>query len=365
MNKLLQPYLLGSLSVKNRFVRSATHDRMGNLDGTISSRELDMYEALAKNDIGLIISGHSYVQHPYGRVRVNQNAIYADRYIEGYQRIAEILHRYGTRFVVQISHAGSLTTGFDAVEGQTPVGPSAIKVPGSIAVPRELTEQEIEEIIDDFLKAAQRVQQAGCDGVQIHGAHGYLIAQFLSPYTNQRTDKWGGSIANRSRLLQRIVKGIRNCAGDKFPLLVKLDCVDPYSGPEYLQDVIYTAKVLKEIGVTALEISGGNWPECENEDYYIKEAEAIKKNMDIPVILVGGLRQFEKMEAYINEQRIDMVSLSRPFICEPDLIRRFQNGQEKSSCRSCNYCRQKVYELHCFLNINKKTNQQKEGSYTC
>lgn len=349
MYNLLQPFSLGSLNVKNRFVRSATYDRMGNMDGTISERELAVYEELARNDVGLIISGHAYVQHPHGRFRVNQNAIYSDKYIEGYKKITEVLHKYGAKFVVQISHAGSQVANSEAVEGQVPVAPSSLLNPGRSIIPRELAGDEIEEIITEYIRAAERVQKAGCDGVQIHGAHGYLIAQFLSPYTNQRKDKWGGSIENRTRMLQQIITGVRKTVGKGFPVLVKINCIDPYSGPEYFQDVIYIARILEELGVTALEISGGNWPECEGEDYYLKQAEIIKKNIGIPIILVGGLRTFESMESYLDEQIIDMVSLSRPFICEPDLIRRYQNGQKKSSCQSCNYCLYILEELSCIL----------------
>ncbi|MCR4440593.1 MAG: NADH:flavin oxidoreductase [Peptococcaceae bacterium] len=336
MSILFQPVRIGQLVVKNRFVRSATHDYLGSSDGTITENELQLYETLAKNELGLIITAHSYVQSPLGRGGKLQNAIYDDRFIEGYKKLAEIVHKHGSRLIVQISHAGGLTVPKLTGE-QTPVAASPVLTIEGGVIPREITEKEIREVIDAFVEAAVRIKTAGCDGVQIHCAHGYLLSGFLSPYFNRRTDKWGGNVENRTRIVREIIAGIRSAAGREFPVLVKINSTDS-SGDDYIEDVLYMARLFESLGATAVELSGHNWTGAGGENYYLQQAAAVKKNTGIPVILVGGLRTFETMESLVENNTLDLVSMCRPFICEPDLVVRFRNGQKKSSCGSCNGC---------------------------
>ena len=346
---LFQPISIGSMVVRNRFVRSATNDYMGNEDGSISDREVSLYRKLAENGVGLIITGHSYVQHPLGRARTGQNAIYEDRFIEGYRRLADVTHNNGAKLVLQISHAGRQS--LDTAGGQVPVAPSAVTDSSTGITPRELTGEEIRQWIDAFAAAMARAKAAGCDGVQLHVAHGYGLSQFISPYTNRRYDMWGGSIENRTRILREIMAKGRQMVGSDYPVLVKLNSTDGFDGPGYLslEDVIYTAKILEEAGVAAIEVSGGiqeakgtmsrtNIENLEQEAYFSGAARAIKKVVTIPVILVGGLRSRSVMEALITSGAADMVALSRPFINEPDLVIRFWSGQVRASCISCNAC---------------------------
>jgi len=336
MSALFKPVQIGRFVVKNRFVRSATHDYLGSIDGAITEAELKLYETLAKNEAGLIITAHSYVQSPLGRAGKLQNAIYDDRFIDGYQRLAEIVHRYGSKLVVQISHAGGLSVP-KLIGEQIPIAASPVPTHEDGVVPREITEDEIKEAIDAFIAAAARVRKAGCDGVQIHCAHGYLLSGFLSPYFNRRTDKWGGSVENRTRIVREIISGIKSAVGSEFPVLVKINATD-ISGDAYLQDVIYMVKLFESLGIAAVELSGHNWAGATGENYYIQQASAVKKSTAVPVILVGGLRALETMESLVENNTVDLVSMARPFICEPDLVVRFQNGQQQSSCVSCNSC---------------------------
>lgn len=350
MSVLYQPITIGTMTVKNRFVRSATNDALGHTDGTLSEQEYALYRTLAQHQVGLIITGHSYVQHPLGRARLTQNAIYDDRFISGYQRLADTVHPYGAKLVVQISHAGRQTTPA-ATEGLTPVAPSAVSDPSTGVTPRPFTETEIQQLIADFVQAMVRVQKAGCDGVQLHIAHGYCLSQFLSPYTNRRTDQWGGNIANRTRILREIITRGRQALGDTFPILVKLNSRDAKTGPGYLtlDDVVYTAKMLEQCGVSAIEVSGGMAEDRsvmsapgitrpEQEAYFASAAKAIKAAVHIPVILVGGLRSLAVMEQIVGENTADMVALSRPLVREPDLVEKLQNGAMKAACISCNGC---------------------------
>lgn len=350
MSVLFQPVKIGPMEVKNRFVRSATQDYMGNEDGSISQQEVDLYRTLAQNDVGLIITAHAYVAHPLGRASIRQNAIYDDRFIPGYRTLAETVHAYGAKLVLQISHAGRQTPP-DFPAGLVPVAPSAVTDGSTGVTPREITEEEIWQLIDDFAAAMVRAKTAGCDGVQLHIAHGYALSQFISPYTNRRQDGWGGSIENRTRILREIVTRGRRLVGREYPVLVKLNSTDGSDGPGYLSldDVVYTAKLLADLGVDAIEVSGGireargvmSRPAVmkpEQEAYFAAAAQAIKAAVNIPVILVGGLRSREVAESVITREIADMVAMSRPFVKEPDLVVRLKNGQEKAACVSCNAC---------------------------
>lgn len=351
MKLLNQEILLGTMKVKNRFVRSATHDRMGNEDGSLSGAELELYATLAEKEIGLIITGHAYVQHPRGKASIRQNGIFNDSFIPGYREAVRLVHQYGGKLVLQISHAGRQTTP-KMIAGETPVAPSAVTDKSTGITPRAMTGEEIEEVIEDFVAAMVRAREAGCDGVQVHAAHGYLISQFLSPYTNRRTDEWGGNAANRGRILEEIIVRGRKALGEDYPILVKLNATDGFTGPGYLtmEDVVFTARMLEKHGVAALEVSGGinekngvmSKPgviKPEQEAYFREAAIAIKAaQVKTPLILVGGLRSLEVMEAVLEKGWADMVALSRPLIKEPDLVVRFKQGQDRAACVSCNAC---------------------------
>jgi 2,4-dienoyl-CoA reductase-like NADH-dependent reductase (Old Yellow Enzyme family) len=349
MSILFQPISIGSMVVKNRFVRSATHDYYGNPDGTISEEEVRMYKSLAENDVGLIITAFAYIQHPLGKAMINQNAFYSDDFIDGYKKIVDTVHPYGTKLIIQLVHAGRQTSPV-ITEGQKPVAPSAVAREEK-RMPRELTEEEILQIIEDFIAAIVRAEATGCDGVQIHIAHGYLLSSFISPYTNRREDKWGGSIENRARIIKEIINGAKRKLSSDLSILVKLNSTDGFAGPEYLalEDVIYIARMTEELGVAAIEVSGGiqeaknsisdvNIKNPEQEAYFQEAARVIKENIGIPVILVGGLRSFDVMEEVINSGKADMVALSRPFIKEPDLVRKLRDVKGKAACVSCNAC---------------------------
>lgn len=353
MSILFEPITIGStgsMVVKNRFVRSATNDFMGNKDGSISDRELDLYKMLAANDVGLIITGQAYVQHPTGKAGARQNAIFDDRFIEGYRKLADVVHEHGAKLVMQVSHAGRQSLSA-LKDGVSPVAPSAVTDTSTGITPRALTEEEIWPWVDDFATAMVRARSAGCDGVQLHLAHGYGLSQFISPYTNRRQDEWGGSIENRTRILREIMVRGRQLVGDEYPVLVKLNSTDGFDGPGYLSmdDVLYTAKLLDELGVSAIEVSGGinetqqvSLPSDitgpEQEAGFSAAAQAIKAAVSVPVILVGGLRSLSVMESVVTSGICNMVSLCRPFIQEPDLVVRFRNGQTKAACTSCNAC---------------------------
>lgn len=362
MSVLFEPVSIGGLRVKNRFVRSATNDYMGGPDGEITDREVALYGALAAGDAGLIISGHAYVQHPLGRASVGQNALYDDGFVAGYRRAAEAAHAYGAAFVVQVSHAGRQTPQ-DWPAGVAPVAPSPVTDNSSGLTPRALTEEEIWSLVDAFAAAVGRVKAAGCDGAQIHVAHGYLLSSFISPYTNRRTDQWGGSQENRSRILGEIMQRARKAVGKDFPILAKLNSTDglPGAGCLTLQDAVAAARALAGWGITAIEVSGGireakgvmsapGIARPEQEGYFAPAAKAVKAAVSVPVILVGGFRSLDVMERAVKDGAADLVALSRPLIREPDLVKKFRTGQAaKATCVSCNACFNPAVGLKCWL----------------
>ncbi len=216
---------------------------------------------------------------------------------------------------------------------------------------KELTIKDIEELVGAFAAAAGRAKAAGFDGVQIHAAHGYLLSQFLSPAFNRRPDDYGGSIQNRSRIHVEILHAIRRVAGGDYPVLVKLNCRDFTENGLTLEDSIIAAGLLADAGLDAIELSGGlltsrklspSRPRIDSEDketYFREELRAVKKQIRIPLILVGGNRSFEVVERLVAEGSADYISMSRPFICEPDLVARWQAGdRRKAACKSDNLC---------------------------
>ncbi len=345
---LLTQLALGSIVLANRFVRSATQDYMAGDDGDVTERQVALFEALAVGEIGLIITGHAYV-HPLGKAGPNQIAVHDDRFVPGLARVAEAVHaRSSSKVFVQIAHAGRQTK--KRYVGGTPVSPSAVPDPVSKVVPREMTAGEIEGLIGDFVRAGLRARKAGFDGVQLHAAHGYLLSSFLSPHTNRRTDAWGGPLSNRVRVVVEILKGIKAGAGKEFPVMAKLNTTDFLAGGLTLDDAVAAARILEAEGLDGIEVSGGMaesgrgsvWTGLraeEDEGYFVANAAAVKRAVRIPVSGLGGIRTLASAERYVAEGLVDLVSMSRPFIRDPSLVRRFREGAiERSDCISCNKC---------------------------
>ncbi|MBN2325316.1 MAG: NADH:flavin oxidoreductase [Spirochaetes bacterium] len=344
---LFTPIRIGTIEVKNRFVRSATHDYMATQDGAVTDRQVSLYRELARRDIGLIVSGHAFV-NPEGKASPFQIGAHRDEMTGGLARIADTVHEYGGFVFLQISHAGRQTK--PKLTGCTPLAPSAVYEPTYDVMPRAMSGKDIINVIKDFIHAARRAKEAGFDGVQLHMAHGYLLSSFLSPHTNRRTDEWGGPLENRLRVSVDIIKGIKDLLGNGYPLIVKLNSTDLFEGGIYAEESVEAAKVLAAHGVDGIEASGGiaeggrgtAWKGIlaeEEEGYFAGNAARMKQAVSVPVFGLGGLRTFSVMERLVSDGRVDLVSMSRPFIREPKLVKKFFDGETgKSSCISCNGC---------------------------
>lgn len=344
---LFTPIQVGKVEIPNRFARSATHDFMANRDGSVSDRQVTLFENLARGEVGLIITGHAYI-HPAGIASPFQIGVDRDDRIDGLSRITEIVHQHTSRIFLQLSHAGRQTT--PKICGCTPLAPSAVYEPTFKVMPKEMSPEDIKGVIDDFNQASRRAEQSGFDGIQLHIAHGYLLSSFISPYTNRRTDEWGGSLSNRLRIVREIIEGIRESLGKDYPLIVKLNSSDFLPNGLTLEESIEIAKILEEEGVDGIEVSGGMaeagkgsiWKGLREEDeegYFVNSASRIKEAVTIPVMGLGGIRTLSKMESFINEGNADLVSICRPLIRDPFLVKKFHAGEiQKSECISCNRC---------------------------
>jgi 2,4-dienoyl-CoA reductase-like NADH-dependent reductase (Old Yellow Enzyme family) len=274
--------------------------------------------------------------------------VHEDDLIPDMKRLVDTVHNYDSKIVIQINHAGRQTV--SSTIGETPVAPSAVYNPGTDETSRAFTGDEIEEMIDAYGAAAGRAMSAGFDGIQIHGAHGYLISQFISPYTNKREDQWGGSAENRMRFLLEVYRRVRKEVGDNYPVMIKLNSADYLEGGLTIDASSQIARTLSQEGMDAIEISGGmsesgNWiikpgiKEEEDEAYFLDNARRFREAIDVPLMLVGGLRTPALMERLLEDSEVDMVSLCRPLIREPDLVNRWKQGdRKKADCISCNGC---------------------------
>lgn len=347
MSILFEPIEINSMVVPNRFVRSATNDRRAEVSGRVTDMFIESYEALAQGGLGLIVTGHAYVTWN-GKASPTMLGAHDDDLILDLKRLVDRVHQYEAKIVMQINHAGRQAA--SATIGETPVAPSAVSNPTTDETPRALSSEEIEELIEAYGAAAGRAVAAGFDGVQIHGAHGYLVSQFMSPYTNLREDRWGGSAENRMRFLLEVYRRLRKEVGDHYPVMIKLNSADYLEGGLTIDESSRIARTLSQEGIDAIEISGG-MPESgkwiikpgikdeKDEAYFLDNARKFREVIDVPLMLVGGLRTPALMERLLQEGEADMVSLCRPFIREPDLANRWKRGdRRKADCISCNGC---------------------------
>lgn len=328
--KAFEPITLSHLTLKNHFVRSATHDYMQQDDGLISEAQLDLYEELALNEVGMIITGHLYVSSE-GRASADQNSIASDEVLPQLNQLVKRVTSHGSALIAQLAHAGA------KARVKRPVGPSPLTLRDDVTC-HELTVEEIHQLKEAFIQAAIRAQKAGFTGVQVHMAHGYLLSEFITPEYNWRTDEYGGNVENRFRLAREILLGIKEACGEDYPVFVKINSNVLTEDAAYEQDLVYILNQCHLLKVEAVELSGCDLFQKKRHDhlYYLERAKRLKQQVDILLILVGGIRTLEDVEQVLAAD-IELVSMSRPFICEPHLIQRFKEKQE-AKCVTCNSC---------------------------
>jgi len=377
MSVLFTPLKIGALEIKNRFVHAGTYEVMADEHGFVTDQLISRYKNLARGEVGLIIPGYMNV-HPLGKATPHQTCADNDDKIQGLTRLADTIHENGGKACFQLAHAGRQTK--KEYMGQTPMAPSSIGWdPMYMVKPRAMMEEEIYEAIDAYGKAATRIVEAGTDAIHVSAGAGYLPNQFLSPYLNQRKDKWGGTDENRFRFVKEVVLAVKKNMPEGMPLVMKLNAVDytPKEGVTEGMALTY-AGWLSELNVDALEITTGTsvysnmhmWrgevPVAEimrvvplwqkpvawlmlrsmvgkfdfEEMWNLSHAKAIKPVLgNTKMFVVGGNRRVEQMEKLIEDGDADAISMCRPFIREPYLVKRIKEGKtKKAACISCNKC---------------------------
>lgn len=361
---LLRPGMIGPIRLPNRVIRAATSESMANPAGEVTDEMVELHVALARGRVGLAFTGHMFVE-PRGRYGDAQNGIHDDAMLPGLRRLTESVHSAGGRIFAQLAHAGSQTECDDF----EPIAPSPVDNVMTGRPVHEATDAELTATVAAFGEAARRAREAGFDGVHLHAANGYLISEFRSPLTNRRTDRWGGDPAAREQFPQAVIGAVREQVSPAMGVTMKLGFQDFVPGEGLDPETAVNGAVgLAGAGLDAIEVSANLmtdyvsasiqpyiavdrrraaedllvhrlWKEPEPEAYFLPFARALRKQTDTPIVLVGGLRRTETMERLIEGEDTDFVSLARPLIREPDLVRQIEAGRTGLvDCVSCNIC---------------------------
>ena len=327
MSGLFEKTEINGMFLPNRFIRSATWAGMATDDGAPTPRLVNLSEELAAGQVGLIITGHAYVRVD-GQHAPWQLGIHRDALIPELQQLTRAVHEHDGKIVVQLGYGGGYL--------------SKSRV-------RRMDTDDFYALAEAYGQAAVRALKAGFDGVQILAAHGFFLSQMLCPRYNDRTDEYGGKIDNRARALIEVLESIRGAVGMDYPVLAKLNCQDYVENGLTLEESIKVAVMLETAGIDAIELSGGllNNPNImrsthdsgDTPAYFQSEAKVFKKTVNVPLILVGGIRSYEAAEQLVGEGLADYISMSRPFIREPGLVKRWKSGDRREAfCISCDNC---------------------------
>lgn len=384
MSELFSQGIIGQLELENRMIRTASHEGLADRHGAPTQEQYHFYRAFVEGGIGLIITGYAGIMQNGKSSLYHMTMIDNDELIPTHREMVEKIHGIAGKIVCQIAHCGRQTLS-EATGEAVLLAPSSIPNRFFKEVPRELTQKEIKDIIGQFAAAAKRVRKAGYDGVQIHGAHGYLLSTFLSRRSNKRKDRWGGSAENRFRIIAETLKAVREEVGKNFPVLIKLNSFERGKDGIKPAECVDFARMVEKTGCCdAVEISAGSnedsfymargsfptegilkylRPYCKmgkigkgfirhvvapinsylkppfKEGYNLETAAKVKQAISLPVIAVGGMRSKAFMESAVREGKTDFVSLARPLILEPDLANKFmKNESESAKCDNCNIC---------------------------
>ena len=316
---LFEPIKIKGISLKNRLVMPPMDTSMATEDGEVTDRHIRHYTTRARGGVGLIIVEHTYVSKD-GKLHQGQMGLYDDKLIPSLRRLVEAIHAEGTKVVIQLNHGGATVP--RNITGKQPAGPWDVTFPSGSEAPRPLTIPEIKAIITRFGEAAYRAMEVGFDSVELHGAHGYLLGQFLSPYTNKRNDAYGGDLAGRLLFPLEVIKEVKTRLGENTPLFYRFGADDMFEGGLTRQEAKLVARHLEQAGVDVLDVSGGlGGPGHERfteQGYFVPLAEGIKKTVKVLIIGVGNITEPEYADRIVREQRVDMVAFGRMLLSNPE-----------------------------------------------
>ncbi|NIS63462.1 MAG: NADH:flavin oxidoreductase [Proteobacteria bacterium] len=356
MFQIFEETRTGNIVLKNRIVRSATWENRATEEGFVTDELIDFTVELARGDVGLIVIGISYVTEE-GKITFGQTGIHRDECIPGLRKLTDEVHRQGGRVAIQLAHGGGKSRLFQP--GKPLPAPSDIQGEFFGTAPsRAMNIDEIESVQRAFRRAALRAQEADFDALQLHAAHGYLLSQFLSPLCNRREDEYGGDLKGRAQFVIELIRGTREAVGPDFPILMKINGDDFVDNGLRAPGAAEMTALFERAGLNAVEISGGLFGSDripkelirrsvrnpETSAFFLPQAQEFRKRVNIPIILVGGIRSVEMIEGLFSEEKVDYVAMSRPFIREPHLVRRWKYGDRSpSSCRTCGRCLLKAF----------------------
>lgn len=327
MVKLTDELTVKDYKIRNRIVLPPMQMGFTENDGSVTQKILGHYDSLSK-DVGIVIVEHSYVR-TNGRLSVKQLGIHNDSLTEGLSKLAATIKNNGAVAVIQINHAGSRTTKDEC--GEQPVAPSAVMLPGGQEIPRALEISEIDGIIEDFANAASRACKAGFDGVEVHGAHSFLLNQFASPITNKRSDKYGGTLESRMRLPLSILESVRSVIGPKMLMLYRLGADDRLPGGIDPAEGAEMARLIEDADVDILDVSGGlcgSRPEDlqSTPGFFAYLASKVKQNVSVPVIAVGGVKTPEHANDILAKNQADLVAVGRAMLKDNNWTKKALTG---------------------------------------
>jgi len=350
---------IGNLKVRNRVVMMPMGTHLSSADGEITDREIRYFEERAKGGVGLIVTEITTVDQEMGRAGAIHPRVDDHRFVPMLARLAETVHKYDTRVFMQLHHAGrqgkTIFTG-----GKQLVAPSPIMCRITGEEPRALTRDEIKALVQEFSQGALRCKMAGIDGVELHAAHGYLLNQFISPYTNARTDEYGGTIEKRLRFVREIIEAIREKCGTDFPVIIRISADEFVLGGITLDMGKEVAQFLESFGVDAINVSAGiyeSFPKVIEPVYYpqgwrVYLAQGIKQVTTIPVMTAGVIREPEFAEQILADSKADFIGLGRGLLADPEWANKAREGRQDfiRKCISCNYCLRGGRHIACAVN---------------
>ena len=392
---------IGPITLKNRTIRSAAFENMCH-DNNPSALLFDYHTAVAKGGIGMTTIAYASVNR--SGISFKGQLYMREEIVPELKKLTDAIHAEGAKVSIQLGHCGNMTHRYTC--GQMPVGASSGINIYSPTIVRGLKEQEINEIVNDFGNAVKLAIRAGFDCVEIHAGHGYLISQFLSPYTNKRKDKFGGSLENRMRFMKMVMTEVMKAAGTQLAVVVKVNMYDGFKSGMQRDESILVAKELEKMGVHALVLSAGFVSKAPmeilrgampiktlayymdtkyfwwlkicmhlfgrlmiptvpyKEAYFLEEAKVFRKELSLPLIYVGGMISRNKMEEVLQEGFIAL-QMARALIHDTDFVNKLKNGLEKSECKNSNYCIGRMYSIemkchHCVDNLPKKLQREIE-----